>query len=189
MERRQTELARTVFIHQHSTIATTLVETIILHPLCGLLGIVRQNNVSSCSLEAGEGLQNNILLLKPALFACSLDHSIFTRHVVRGNGEGSGILQATDDIQVGHTRLDHEHIGTLGGIQSSLNESLPSIGRVLLVRLLITESGVAVESITEGTVVCRGILGGVSKDGNISESLRIKSIADGTNTSILSNNL
>ena len=153
--------------------------------MCGLLGIVRQNNVSSCPLEAGEGLQNNILLLEPALFTCSLDHGIFTRDVVRSNGEGSGILQATDNVQVGHTGLDHEHIGTLGSIQSSLDESLPSIGRVLLVSLLIAESGVAVKSIAEGTIVCRGILGSVSKDGNISEPLRIKSIADGTNTSIL----
>ncbi len=172
-------------LHIHFKLAPLLEDTIVLHPLCGLLGIVRQDNVSSCSLEAGEGLQNNILLLEPALFTCSLDHGIFTRHVVRGNGEGSGILQTTDDIQVGHTGLDHEHVGTLGGIQSSLNESLPSIGRVLLVRLLIAKSGVTVQSVTEGAVVRRCILGSVSEDGNISESLGVKSIADGTNTSIL----
>lgn len=105
--------------------------------------------------------------------------------MVGGNREGGGILKTTDNIKVGHTGLYHEHVGALGGIQSSLNKSFPSIGRVLLVSFLVTESGVAVKSITEGTVVCRGIFGSVRKDGNISESLGIEGITNSTNTSIL----
>ena len=105
--------------------------------------------------------------------------------MVGSDRECGVVLQAADNIQVRHTRLDHEHIGTFSGIQSSLDKSLATVGRILLVSLLISEARVAVQGITEGTVVRGGIFGSVRQDGDISESFRIQSIANGLDTSVL----
>lgn len=55
----------------------------------------------------------------------------------------------------------HEHVGTLGGVESGLQERFPSVCGVLLVRLLVAEPGVRVQGIAERSVERRRILGRV----------------------------
>lgn len=145
-------------------IVCNLKQTIFRHPLSSLLGIVSENDVSSCSLEACKRLQNNLLLIKPASFASSLDHGVFSRNVISSDWEIRVVLQATNHIKIRHTRLDHEHICSLGRIKCSFNECFSSICRILLIRLLVSKSRVAIKSITERSIVCRSIFCGVCKN-------------------------
>mmetsp|Transcript_113 Transcript_113/g.273 ORF Transcript_113/g.273 Transcript_113/m.273 type:complete len:286 (-) Transcript_113:416-1273(-) len=162
-----------------------LIKSILLDPLGSLFCVVCKNDICSSPLEASQSLQNNSLLVQPSLLNSSLQHGILSTDMVGSNRQIRVVFQPTNDVQIRHSRLNHEHISSLSGIKSSFDECLTSIRRILLVSLFVSESRVRVKSITEGSIVCRSVFGSVGEDGNIGEALRVKSITNSFDTSVL----
>merc|ERR1719232_2517542 len=126
-----------------------LVQSILLHPLGGLLGIICQDDVGPCPLEACQCLQHHVPLVEPTPLDCRLQHGVFPANVIRRYREVRRVLQPAYDVKVRHSRLDHQHVSTLLGVKCRLNERLPTVRRILLVCLLIAKSGMGVESVPE----------------------------------------
>mmetsp|Transcript_504 Transcript_504/g.762 ORF Transcript_504/g.762 Transcript_504/m.762 type:complete len:248 (+) Transcript_504:66-809(+) len=155
-----------------------------MHPHGSLLCIISKNNIRPSPLETSKSLKYNSLLIQPSPLTRSLNHTIFSRNMICRNGKIGIILQTTNDIQIRHTRLDHEHIGSLRSIQCRFHQSLPSIRRILLIRLLIPKSRMGIKRITEWSIVRTCIFRRISENGNIRKPLGIQSIPNGTNASI-----
>mmetsp|Transcript_30588 Transcript_30588/g.50510 ORF Transcript_30588/g.50510 Transcript_30588/m.50510 type:complete len:352 (-) Transcript_30588:13-1068(-) len=94
------------------------------------------------------------------------------------------ILQTTNDIQIRHARLDHEHISTLRFIEGCFNECLAAIGGVLLVGLLVAKARVGIEGIAKWSVVGRGVLGRVGQNGNVGKAFGIEGIANSLDAAV-----
>jgi hypothetical protein len=134
------------------------IQAILLDPLCGLLSVICQNDIGSSAFEARQGFHDNVFFVEPPPFAGRLDHGVFARHMVGGNGQVGIVLEATNDVQIGHARFDHEHVRAFGRIEGRFDERFATIGGILLVGLLVAKARVAIQRVTEGTVVRRGIL-------------------------------
>ena len=105
--------------------------------------------------------------------------------MVGRNGQIRVILESSNNIQIGHAWLDHEHVRAFGLVESGFDQGLATIGWVLLVGLFIPKAWVGIEGVAERTVVGRCVFGSVGEDRNVSETFRVERVANGLDATVL----
>mmetsp|Transcript_66113 Transcript_66113/g.131132 ORF Transcript_66113/g.131132 Transcript_66113/m.131132 type:complete len:391 (+) Transcript_66113:420-1592(+) len=172
--------------HLEATISQSLdrSDAILADPFGSLLGVIGEDDVGARTAEAGEGLEGDLSLIEPATLSCRLEHGVFTGDVVGGDRQIARLPETVNHVEVRQPRLNHQHIRTLELVEGGLDEGLTAVGRVLLVRLLVAKAGVRVERVAEGAVVRRGVLGRVSEDRHVRESVRVERVTDSADTAI-----
>ena len=65
------------------------------------------------------------------------DHRVLPRDLVRSDRNRGPVGGLTQNVQVGHCRLDHHHVGALGDVEVYLAHRLAAIGAVLLIRTTV----------------------------------------------------
>ena len=106
--------------------------------------------------------------------------------MVDESGRAELVLDASHDVEIRHTGLDHDHVGALGQVQGDLMQGLVRIGGIHLVVVLIARAQVAcgADGVAEGTIIARGILGGVGEDACVDVALGLQRGADGADPSV-----
>mmetsp|Transcript_51764 Transcript_51764/g.125476 ORF Transcript_51764/g.125476 Transcript_51764/m.125476 type:complete len:461 (+) Transcript_51764:94-1476(+) len=163
--------------------------TLLVHPASSILCVIGEDGVRPRPLEAQQRLEHGLLLVQPPPLDGRLHHRVLPRHVVGRDGQVGVVLEELDDVEVWHPGLDHQHVGPLGGVEGALDERLPRVGGVHLVRLLVgggvgALAGGRVERVAEWAVEGRGVLGRVGDAGNVGEAVIVKSVTDGADAAV-----
>ena len=92
-------------------------------------------------------------MINPSVGCGSLDHRVFAADVVSRHWKVSTGTYGNDHVQVGHRRLDHDHVCTLGDIGVDLDEGLTGVAPILLVALAVaTTDNLDVNCVAEWAV-------------------------------------
>src|SRR5450432_2881888 len=110
-----------------------------LEPLGNFGGEVGNDHISSSTSDSSQYLHDNTLLVDPAMLGGSFDHRVFAAEIISGNRQITMLTYLTNDIEIGQSRFDHNHIGTFSDIQVDFAQGLAHIGRVHLIGATISE--------------------------------------------------
>ncbi len=94
---------------------------------------VRQNEVGTRPADRGQRLEDHGVAVDPTVRRGRLDHRVLTADLIRRDRHVDHVAHPPDDIEVGHRRLDHHHVGTFGDVESDLAQRLVAVRDVLLV--------------------------------------------------------
>src|SRR5437868_6724817 len=97
---------------------------------------IRQDAISTCSLESGEGFENHSLT-QPAILDRGHVHRVFAADLVDKCQYLEFILDPEKDVQIGHAGLDHDHIGAFRQVGRHFVQRFVTVGRVHLVGGLV----------------------------------------------------
>ena len=114
-----------------------------------------------------------------------MQHRVLAGHLIRVGRHGEGVLHAPDDVEVWHSRLDHDHVGALGDVEADFAQSLVGIRRIHLIRALVADQcRVGADGVTERTIETRGVLRRVGKNLHLVMTRGIERAADGTDAAV-----
>jgi hypothetical protein len=118
--------------------------------------------------------------VQPVAFEGRVVHRVFAAHLVGEGGYLELVRDAPRDVQVGHARLDHDHVRTLGEIQGALVQGFVAVRRVHLVAELVATLDIAggTHRIAERTVIAGGILGRVGHDQRVDVAVCLERLAN-----------
>src|SRR5439155_6042672 len=142
-------------------------------------GEIGKHAARAGALEGDQALDHRLLAVEPTVLRRCHDHRIFARYLIGEGRHGEGVFHAPQNVEVGHTGLDHDHIGPLGNIKFDLAQRLVAVGRVHLIRALVANQvrGRAY-CVAEWTVEGRGIFGRVGHDRNVGKAGAVETRAD-----------
>jgi len=72
--------------------------------------MVAQDAVSASPLARQQALEYASLLVQPAVLGGRLEHRIFATDLIDVGGHLEFVLDAPNDVEVGHAGLDHHHV-------------------------------------------------------------------------------
>src|SRR4029450_8206406 len=81
---------------------------------------IAKNPVGAGPLERHEALQHYLIALEPSIGCSRHQDRILAGHLVDERGHAELVLHATHDVEVGHTRLYHHHVGAFGDVETHL---------------------------------------------------------------------
>ena len=95
-------------------------------------------------------------------------------------------MDPANDIQIGHARLDHDYVGSLAQVQGHFTHRLVRIGRIHLIRLLVSFAKATrrTHRIAKRTIKGRCVLGRVRHDHNVMMLCFVECFADRTYSAI-----
>src|SRR5262245_24229504 len=128
-------------------------------------GEVSEDAIGAGALEREQRFEH-ARLWQPAIVDRAAQHRVFARHLVDVRRRLELLLHTAHDIEVGHSRLDHYHVGALGEIEPHFPQRLVGVRRIHLVGLLVAlaEALRRAHRLAKGTVEAGGILRRVRHD-------------------------
>ena len=146
--------------------------------------MVGNDDLCAGTLHAHKRLQDNALLINPAVCSGGFYHRIFAADIVDGNRAIRRLVDLSHDIQIGERRLHHDDVRPLLYVESSFFQCLAYICGIHLILAAIAECGHTVRRVTERTVVARGILYRITHDARIDKPLRVEPRTNGGNAAV-----
>ena len=146
--------------------------------------MIGDDDIGTGPFHGQERFQDDTLFVDPAVPGGGFYHGVFAADVVDGNGAVDAVPGLTDDIEVGHGRLDHDDVGTFVEVEADFLHGFPGIGRIHLILAAVTELRGRIGGIAEGTVKSRGVFDGVGHDGYVLEAVFVEGRADGGDTAV-----
>jgi len=137
--------------------------------LRGVDGEIGQHAIGSRPLEGQQALEHHSLLIQPAVAGRGHEHGVLARHLVGEGRHLEGVLDASHDVQVRHTRLDHDHVGTFVDVHRHFAQGFIAVARVHLVDLLVAFAQIAsrAHGIAKGPIKGTGVLRAVGHDAGM----------------------
>lgn len=72
-----------------------------------------------------------------------------------------------DDVEIGQGRFDHDDVGPFVEVEVDFLQGFTAVGRIHLIAPAVAEVRCRIGSVAEGTVIGRGVFGGVGHDADI----------------------
>ena len=123
-------------------------------------------------------------MIDPAVAGSGFDHGKLPAHLVGCDRHVEAAAGFVDQVEVGHGRLDHDHVGALFQVQFDFPHGLAPVGRVHLVTAPVAELRSGFGRLTKRPVEHRGEFSGVRKDRNVGEAIGVQLAADGRHASV-----
>src|ERR1700683_515443 len=99
---------------------------------------IRKDEGCSRTLDSTEMLERNRIAVDPSPFRCRLHHGVLATHVIRPDRHSDSSPYRGDDVEVGKGRFHHDHVGTLGDVESHFLKRFKAVSGILLVRPPVT---------------------------------------------------
>src|ERR1700722_17381885 len=109
-------------------------------PTRRILGVIGDHYVSPRAVQRRQDLADGGTLGQHSGCRGSLDHRILATHVVHRKRQGSRVLDSPNQVAVSQSRLDHQHVSPLFGVQQRLAHGFAPVGRIQLVAATVAES-------------------------------------------------
>ena len=77
----------------------------LLEPLGKLVGVIGEDEAGAGAFEGVHGLQHRPFFIDPAVLGGSLEHRVFTGDLIRGSGDGDGVGDCPENIQISNARV------------------------------------------------------------------------------------
>ena len=75
-------------------------------------------------LKPSERFHDGAFTIQPAALDGRHDHRIFARHLIDERRHAECVLHPAHDVEIGHARLDHHHVGAFGDVERNLAQRL-----------------------------------------------------------------
>lgn len=147
-------------------------------------GEVGKNHIGARAFDGGEGFEDGGVFVEPARGGSGFDHEIFAADLVGGEGEGGGLAELGDDVEVGTRGFDHDHVCAFGFVELELANRFAGVGGIHLVGFFIAVFGGGIECATERAVEGGGVFRGVGEDGDVLEAFVVEGGADGGDAAV-----
>src|SRR4051794_11038406 len=114
-------------------------------------------------------------MVDPVVLGGGLDHGVFATDLVGGQGNIEAAARFGDDVEVGDSGLDHDHVSAFFEVELNLFRGFANVAGIHLVGATVAERRGGIGSFAEGPVVAAGELGGVTEDGNVLKTVLVES--------------
>ena len=95
--------------------------------------------IGSGAPDAQQGLHDYPFPVDPLIPGGGLYHGVFSRDLIRRQGQVETLPGGGNDVQIGHGRLDHDHVRALLNVQLDLPHGFAQVRAVHLVRAAVTK--------------------------------------------------
>src|SRR5690242_15290512 len=150
----------------------------------GVFGVVSEDDVGAGAADRGERFHHHAITVNPVVAGGGFDHGVFAGDLVGGQGHIEAGAGGGDNVEVGHSGLDHDHVRAFFQVELDFTHGFAQVGGVHLVAAAVAELRGGVGSFAEGTVEAGGKLGGVGEDGSVDEAGIVESLANGGHAAI-----
>ena len=98
-------------------------------PLCGAAREIGEDPVGARAAHREQRLEHHLPLVEPAVAGGGHQHRVLATHLVDEGRHAEAVLHPAHDVEVGHARLDHHHVGALLEIERDFAQRLIGVGR------------------------------------------------------------
>src|SRR5208282_5880881 len=110
------------------------------------------------------------IAVDPVVLGGGFDHGVFAGDLIGGQREVETQAGGGDYVEVGHGRLDHDHVGAFFDVERDFAHGFAEVGSIHLIGAAVAELRGGVGGFAEWAVKAGGELGGIGENGRVDEA-------------------